>query len=75
MTQKEMTKKFDWTEEKLAYLREHFPTDSADDIADVIGCSDSTVSYKAKQLGLEKSPDFHKWNYIGRYVKRGVIKK
>ena len=70
-----MTKKFDWTEEKLAYLREHFPTDSADDIADVIGCSDSTVSLKAKQLGLEKSPDFHKWNYIGRYVKRGVIKK
>ena len=70
-----MSRKFDWTEEKLAYLREHYPTDSADDIADVLGCSDSTVSYKAKSLGLEKSPDFHKWNYIGRYVKRGVIKK
>ena len=70
-----MRRKFDWTDEKLAYLREHYPTDSADDIADVIGCSDSTVSYKAKQLGLEKSPDFHTWNYIGRYVKRGVIKK
>lgn len=70
-----MARKFDWTEEKLAYLMEHFPTETADDIADVIGCSDSLVSTKAKQLGLEKSPDFHKWNYIGRYVKRGVIKK
>ena len=47
----------------------------ADDIADVLGCSDSTISCKAKQLGLEKSHDFHKWNYIGRYVKSGVIKK
>lgn len=70
-----MGKRFEWTDEKIQYLMEHFPTETADDIADVIGCSDSTVSYKAKQLGLEKSPDFHKWNYIGRYVKHGVIKK
>ena len=70
-----MGKRFEWTDEKIQYLREHYATETADDIADVLGCSDSTVSYKAKALGLEKSPDFHKWNYIGRYVKRGVIKK
>lgn len=70
-----MPRRFDWTDEKLAYLREHYPTESADDIADVLGCSYPTVAYKAKQLGIQKSPDFHTWNYIGRYVKRGVIKK
>ena len=70
-----MSYRVDWTEEKIAYLIEHYPTDTADDIADVIGCSDDTVSKKAKSLGLKKDPSFKKSNFIGRYVKRGVIKK
>jgi hypothetical protein len=70
-----MRRRFDWTDEKLAYLREHYPTESADDIARFLGCSYPTVSYKAKQLGIQKAPEFHTWNYIGRYVKHGVIKK
>ena len=68
-----MSKKFDWTEERLQYLIEHFPNECGADIADVIGCSATTVCVKARSLGLKKSPDFHTWNYMGRYVKHGVI--
>lgn len=69
-----MSRKFDWTDERIQYLIEHFPMDSACDIADYIGCSDTLVSKKAKSLGLKKSPDFHRWNYLGRYVKHGVTR-
>lgn len=61
-----------WTEEKLAYLREHYPTEPANDIAEVIGCTDTAVSWKAKRLGIMKSPDFNKYDYIGRYVRKGT---
>lgn len=70
-----MNKKVDWTEERIAYLREHYPTGTAQDIADFVGCSDDTVNRKAKQLGIKKDQSFKKSNFIGRYVKRGVIKK
>ena len=70
-----MSRKFDWTEEKLKYLTEHYPNEPQDDIADVLGCSGTTVFAKAKSMGLKKSPDYHPWNYLGRYVKHGVIKK
>lgn len=65
-----MNNKIVWTESKLQYLIEHYPTDTANDIADVIGCSDFSVSRKAKELGIRKSPDFKRWNFIGRYIKQ-----
>ena len=65
-----MNKKIIWTESKLQYLIEHYPTDTANDIADVIGCSDFSVSRKAKELGIKKSTDFKRWNFIGRYTNR-----
>ena len=46
--------KIDWTEEKLQYLREHYPTGTAHEIADFVGCSDDTVNRKAKELGRQK---------------------
>jgi hypothetical protein len=67
-------RKFDWTEEQLAYLREHYPTGTAFDIAEVIGCSETTVRLKAHALGIQKDPSFRRTNFIGRYVRRGVIK-
>lgn len=70
-----MGNKIDWTEEKLQYLREHYPTGTAHDIAEVLGCSDATVNLKAHALGIEKDPSFRRSNFIGRYVKRGIIKK
>lgn len=71
-----MSRRFEWTEEKLRYLEEHFATDTANDIAEVVGCSDSTVLNKARKLGLEKSPDFHPSHFYGRYVQKGgIIKK
>ena len=67
--------KIDWTEEKLQYIREHYPTETAQDIADVVGCSEDSVNRKARQLGITKDPSFRKSDFIGRYVKRGVIRK
>jgi len=66
--------KIDWTEEKLQYIREHYPTETAQDIADVIGCSDCTVNFKAKELGVVKAPSFRKSDFQGRYVKKGRLK-
>ena len=66
--------KIDWTEEKLQYIREHYPTETAQDIADVLGCSDCTVNVKAKELGVCKAPSFRKSDFQGRYVKKGRLK-
>ncbi len=58
----------DWTPSDLAYLREHFPTDASEDIADYFGISSPTVRRKAKELGLKKSSSFSRSNYRGRYT-------
>lgn len=63
-----------WTDEAVETLRRLYPTTPANDIADVIGCSDDTVRVKAKQLGLQRDPSFHRNNFIGRYVKKGKYK-
>ena len=66
-----MRRRIEWTEEKLQYLREHYPTESAGDIADVIGCSTDTVIKKARALGIAKDPSFTTAAFIGRYVRLG----
>jgi len=57
-----------WTKDELEYLRENYPTMTAIDIADHIGCSNTTVSNKAKELGLKKSPEFRRTDFHRRYV-------
>ena len=57
-----------WTEENLKTLRRLYPTMTAGDIADIIGCSDCTVSLKAKELGLKKDKSFATNNFYGRYT-------
>lgn len=64
-----------WTKEELDYLRENFANTSAIDLADHFGCSNTTVSNKAKELGLEKSPEWKKIDYKGRYVNHYSGKK
>ena len=68
-----MNKKVEWTEEKIKFLIEHYPTGTAHEIADFVGCSDDTVNRKAHELGIKKDPSFKTQNFIGRYVRRGVI--
>ena len=65
-----MNRMVEWTEEKLRFLRENYPTRPSHEIAEVVGCSDSTVRIKARELGIEKSPEFRRSAFIGRYVKR-----
>ena len=59
-----------WTEEEISFLKENFPTMSAIDLADKFGVSSTSVSTKAKELGLRKSPEWSKNLYYRRYVNR-----
>lgn len=47
-----------WTEKHLKYLRDHYATVSAVEIAQKLKRGLSGVYVKAKELGLEKSPEF-----------------
>jgi len=62
--------KIEFTSEQIAYIREHFPTEAACDIADVLHVSPPVVSRIARDMGLEKSSEWDKRSYYGRYVKR-----
>lgn len=76
MGNKQGPRRIQWTDEQLDYMRKHFPTEPAVDIADVLGCSSATVSNLANSMGLKKSPDFKASDYTNRYVQRcGVIRK
>lgn len=57
-----------WTTDNVRTLCELYPTMTAGDIADIIGCSDCTVSLKAKELGLKKDKSFKTNNFYGRYT-------
>ena len=70
-----MNRRIEWTEEMLSYLREHYPTESASDIADVVGCSTDTVIKKAHALGIQKDPSFTTAAFIGRYSRKRKEKK
>ena len=64
-----MNKRFDWTDEKLAILRRLYPTTPAVDLVDIIGCTDSTIHKKARELGIKRDPSFRVGKYYGRYIK------
>lgn len=57
-----------FTEAQKAYIREHFPTGAASDIADVLKVSAPTVIKCAREMGLEKAEGWCTNNYHGRYV-------
>jgi hypothetical protein len=46
-----------WTEEKVAYLKEHYVNGDTEKIAEVLGHSIEQVRAKANVLGLRKSPE------------------
>ena len=58
-----------WTDDMLEYLRKHFPTEPAGDVAEALGVSDNTIRLKARSLGIEKSKDFKATDYMYRIVK------
>jgi hypothetical protein len=60
-----------WNDEKDAILRDLYPTTPNGDIAKVIGCSDYTVSLRAKKLGLTRAPDYNQYAFKGRYTHTG----
>ena len=63
-----MFNKIIFSDEQKAYIREHFPTEAASDIADVIGVSAPTVIKCAREMGVEKAKGWSSQMYHGRYV-------
>ena len=59
-----------FTEAQKAYIREHFPTEPAVDIADVLGVSPPTVIKAVREMGLKKVEGWCSNDYHGRYVNR-----
>ena len=59
-----------FTESEKAYIREHFPTEPACDIADVLHVSYPTVIKAAREMGLSKVDGWSSNDYHGRYVNR-----
>lgn len=60
-----------WNDQTIALLREMYPTTPAQDIADVIGCSDCSVTKKAHELGLKRDPTYHRNNFVYRFTHKG----
>lgn len=53
----EKHRRWKWTPDQVAILRDLYPTTRAADIATIIGCRTSVVLNKASQLGLRKTPE------------------
>ena len=53
-----------WTDRQLSYLRKHYATMQASEIAQKVRHPESSIYQKAKVLGLEKQPDW--WQETGR---------
>lgn len=47
-----------WTERQMAYLRQHYADERAEDIAAKVNHSVRSIWQKAKQMGLAKLPEF-----------------
>lgn len=63
------TKTVEWTDDRIAYLREHYADEPTTDISEHIGISQPTVKRKAEELGLRKSDTYDVRNYARRLVK------
>ena len=65
-----MNPKHNWSEDDIAYLREHFPMEAGCDIAERLGVSVTLVYNKARELGLKKSKSYDRRVYNNRYVRK-----
>jgi len=69
LTKKAYDNRRKWTREELEYITERFPHESAGDIGDHLGVSDTSVRHKALEMGLKKAPDYDRNRYNKRYVR------
>lgn len=47
-----------WNANMLEYLRRHYPTTLNEELAEILGVSSRTMIRKARELGLEKNPEW-----------------
>ena len=52
-----MKKDQEWSKEQLDYLREHYPSERAEDVGKAIGKTKSSVHHKAHNMGIGKDAD------------------
>ena len=60
---------YQWTPEREAYLREHYPTDATCDVAEALGTCYGTVKKRADLLGLVKAESYDKKAFHSRWCK------
>ncbi len=67
-------KKIKWTKKKDDKLRELFSYEFNDDVAKALKVSPRSVTRRARELGLEKAPDFRevKADELSRRLKKGI---
>ena len=53
------SKRHQWTDAELSYLRANYADMPCCDMKEVLGLNESTISKKARELGLQKSRDFY----------------
>lgn len=61
--------KLEWTEDKIAYLKEHYPDGTCGDIADALKMSAPSVKRMAHELGLKKREGWKAVRFSGRYTR------
>lgn len=67
-------KKIQWTKKKDDRLRELFPYEFNDDVAKALKVSPRSVTRRARELGLEKAPDFREVNAeaLSKRLRKGI---
>lgn len=63
-----MGRRIIWTDKMLAELRRLYPDHCIGDIADAVGVSATSVTTKARELGLQRSKEFNRYAFWGRYT-------
>lgn len=64
-----------FTLEQEEYIRAHFATEAACDIAEHFGCSPAIVVRAAREMGLKKAKTWSVGKYRGRYTSHYVNTK
>ena len=61
--------RYEWTPERDAYLKEHYPDEAACDVAEHLGTSYGVIKKRADLLGIRKSESFSTYQFHNRWVK------
>lgn len=80
-----LSRKIYWDGNMISILKRHFPTTMTDELVEILGVSRRTIIRKARELGLQKDPEWllqiweerrmMAWNAVKRKGNQGCWKK